>query len=51
MTESKKLTIAMKALRAIANCSEIDCEKYVRVVDIIVFEALAEIESETESRT
>lgn len=50
MTVSRKLAIAMAALRRIANCPESDCEKYVAAVDLIAVDALAQIESETESR-
>lgn len=50
MTESRKLQIALAALRKIANCPESDCEKYVAAVDGIAFHALAQIESETESK-
>ena len=48
MTESRKLAIAMAALRRITNCPESDCSKYVAAVDLIAILALVQIESETE---
>lgn len=39
-TDAEKLAIAIKALKAIANCPEADPARYVAAVDIIAIDAL-----------
>jgi hypothetical protein len=44
MTIEEKLKLAIDALKAIANCPEGNCEKYVAKVDAIAVEALVRLE-------
>ena len=44
MKDTQKLAIALKALKAIADCPEEDCVRYVLKVDAIASDAIIAIE-------